>query len=135
MAELGGSQISALLESVPGIAKVLRSPVADALVAMIRAGAGLDEFRLADVDELVQYSVRRGLISADEGERVTAEVKAAGKGRVRGAKPTGRGRSKSGQSSKPAAAKAPRPGRRTPAKTRPAKATKTATRRTASKRR
>ena len=43
--ELGGSQISALLESVPGIANVLRSPVADALMGMIRAGAGVAEFR------------------------------------------------------------------------------------------
>src|SRR5947209_7452272 len=31
-AELGGSQISSLLEALPGIASVLRSPVADALV-------------------------------------------------------------------------------------------------------
>ncbi|MGD8727553.1 MAG: hypothetical protein PVH40_07905, partial [Gemmatimonadales bacterium] len=61
--ELGGSQISALLESVPGIVNVLRSPVADALVGMIRAGAGLDEFRLEHSKELVQYAVRRGLIS------------------------------------------------------------------------
>lgn len=79
MAELGGSQISALLESVPGIAKVLRSPVADALVSMIRAGAGLGDFRLSDVDELMQYSVRRGLISADEAERLTEEVRGAGR--------------------------------------------------------
>jgi polyhydroxyalkanoate synthesis regulator phasin len=72
--ELGGSQISQLLESVPGIANVLRSPVADALVNMIRAGAGVGEFHLSDAAELVQYSVRRGLISADEGDRIMAEV-------------------------------------------------------------
>ena len=35
---LGSTQVSALLETVPGIASVLRSPVADALVNMIKAG-------------------------------------------------------------------------------------------------
>ncbi|MFQ6046760.1 MAG: hypothetical protein ACE5PT_10465 [Gemmatimonadales bacterium] len=87
--ELGGSQISQLLESVPGIASVLRSPVADALVSMIRAGAGLERFSLRDADELVQYSVRRGLISAHEGERLLAEVTVAA-GRRRGRKEGGR---------------------------------------------
>jgi len=43
---LGGTQVSAILETVPGIASVLRSPVADALVNMIRAGAGMGEFRV-----------------------------------------------------------------------------------------
>ena len=38
-AELGESQLSSLLESVPGLANVLRSPVADAIVYMIRAGS------------------------------------------------------------------------------------------------
>jgi hypothetical protein len=74
--ELGGSQISALLESVPGIVNVLRSPVADALVGMIRAGAGLGEFRLDNAKELVQYAVRRGLISGAEGDRLLEEVRA-----------------------------------------------------------
>ncbi len=41
-AQLGGHQISALLESLPGSASVLRSPVADAIVNMIRAGAAED---------------------------------------------------------------------------------------------
>lgn len=79
--ELGGSQISALLEAVPGIANVLRSPVADALVNMIRAGAGTGEFRLEDAQELVQYAVRRGLVGPDEGERLLQEVQAAGRKR------------------------------------------------------
>jgi hypothetical protein len=74
MPELGGSQISALLEAVPGIASVLRSPVADALVNMIRAGAGIRDFAVEDARELVQYAVRRGLISADEGDHVLADV-------------------------------------------------------------
>ena len=77
--ELGGSQISALLETVPGIASVLRSPVADALVNMIRAGAGLGAFREEDVRELIQYAVRRGLIGADEGERLTTDVAQSGR--------------------------------------------------------
>jgi hypothetical protein len=82
--ELGGSQISQLLEAVPGIASVLRSPVADALVAMIRAGAGIGEFDLDDAEELVQYSVRRGLISGREGDALMTEVTAvAGKRRKR----------------------------------------------------
>ena len=35
VSELGGSQISTLLETLPGIANVLRSPVADALSSVI----------------------------------------------------------------------------------------------------
>jgi hypothetical protein len=72
--ELAGSQISALLEAVPGIANVLRSPVADAMVNLIRAAAGLGEFRKEEAEELIQYAVRRGLIGPAEGERVLAEV-------------------------------------------------------------
>jgi len=73
-AELGGSQISSLLEALPGIASVLRSPVADALVKAIRAAAGVGEFMLDDAEELVRYAVRRGLIGPDEGDRVLADV-------------------------------------------------------------
>jgi hypothetical protein len=76
-ADLGGSQISALLESVPGIRNVLRSPVADAMVNMIRAGAQLRPFAFAEADELIQYAVRRGLIGATEGEQVLADVRGA----------------------------------------------------------
>lgn len=79
--ELAGSQISALLEAVPGIANVLRSPVADALVNMIRAGAGLGEFREDDAQELVQYAVRRGLVGSDEGERLLQEIHGAARKR------------------------------------------------------
>ena len=74
--ELAGSQISALLEAVPGIANVLRSPVADAVVNLVRAGAGLGEFRYEDAQELVHYAVRRGLVGAEEGERLLQEVQA-----------------------------------------------------------
>ena len=80
-AELGGSQISSLLEALPGIASVLRSPVADALVKAIRAAAGEGEFVYEDAEELVRYAVRRGLIGPDEGDRVLADVQSALKGR------------------------------------------------------
>ena len=63
VSELGGAQISTLLESLPGIATVLRSPVADALVNVIRAAARLSEFDIADADELVKYATRRGLLA------------------------------------------------------------------------
>src|SRR5213592_3451555 len=76
-AELGGSQISSLLEALPGIASVLRSPVADALVRAIRAAAGIGEFSVEDAEELVRYAVRRGLLGPDEGDRVLADAKAA----------------------------------------------------------
>jgi hypothetical protein len=79
-AELGGSQISSLLETLPGIASVLRSPVADALVRAIRGAVGIGEFGIEDAEELVRYAVRRGLIGGEEGERVLAEVQAALKG-------------------------------------------------------
>ena len=73
-AELGGSQISSLLEALPGIASVLRSPVADALIKAMRAAAGLADFTPEDAEELVRYAVRRGLIGPDEGDRVLVEV-------------------------------------------------------------
>ncbi|MGH7547812.1 MAG: hypothetical protein ACREMM_06535 [Gemmatimonadales bacterium] len=89
-AELGGSQISSLLEALPGIASVLRSPVADALVKAIRAAGGLGDFSVEDAEELVRYAVRRGLIGPDEGDRVLAEVQVALKAKrkvAKGAKP------------------------------------------------
>jgi urease accessory protein UreF len=77
VSELGGSQISTLLETLPGIATVLRSPVADALGNMIRAAARLTEFHVQDADELVRYATRRGLLGQEEGDRLLAEVHAA----------------------------------------------------------
>ncbi len=88
-AELGGSQISSLLEALPGIASVLRSPVADALVKAIRAAVGLGEFEAEDAEELVRYAVRRGLIGPDEGDRVLADVQEAVKVKRKAAKPKG----------------------------------------------
>jgi polyhydroxyalkanoate synthesis regulator phasin len=90
-AELGGSQISSLLETLPGIASVLRSPVADALVRAIRAASGVAEFTLEDAEELVRYAVRRGLIGAEEGDRVLGEAQEALKNKPKpaGKKPKG----------------------------------------------
>jgi polyhydroxyalkanoate synthesis regulator phasin len=75
--ELGSTQISTLLETLPGIANVLRSPVADALVNVIRAAARLTDFALDDAEELVKYSVRRGLLGGEEGDRLLEDVRAA----------------------------------------------------------
>jgi hypothetical protein len=75
--ELGGNQITSLMETLPGIANVLRSPVADAIVNSLRAAVRLREFQVGDADELIKYAVRRNLLGSDEGDRVLAEVKAA----------------------------------------------------------
>jgi hypothetical protein len=80
--DLGGSQISTLLETLPGIANVLRSPVADALINVIRAGARLNEFAVSDAEELIRYATRRGLVAQDEGDRVLAEVQQANRRRM-----------------------------------------------------
>lgn len=77
VSELGGSQISTLLETLPGIANVLRSPVADALGSVIRAAARVSEFNVADAEELVRYATRRGLLGNEEGDRLLTEVHAA----------------------------------------------------------
>lgn len=76
-AELGSSQLSSLLEAVPGLASVLRSSVADAIVNLIRAGAGLDKFKIEDAQELVQYATRRSLIPDSEGSNLMDEIAAA----------------------------------------------------------
>jgi Asp-tRNA(Asn)/Glu-tRNA(Gln) amidotransferase C subunit len=77
VSELGGSQISTLLETLPGVANVLRSPVADALGSIIRAAARVGEFEVADAEELVRYATRRGLLGMEEGDRLLAEVHVA----------------------------------------------------------
>jgi len=82
VSELGGSQISTLLETLPGIANVLRSPVADALGNVIRAGARLAEFSVQDAEELVRYATRRGLLGQEEGDRLLGEVHAAEQRRI-----------------------------------------------------
>jgi hypothetical protein len=77
--ELSSGAISSILEAVPGIATVLRSPIADAIVNLSRAAAGIIPFDPKDAHELIRYAVRRGLIRSDEGDRVTAEIEVAGK--------------------------------------------------------
>ena len=74
--ELGGTQISSLMEVLPGIAQVLRSPVADAIVNLIRAACRVREFDLADADEMLKFAVRRNLMAQEESERVLAEARA-----------------------------------------------------------
>ncbi len=75
--ELSSGAISSILEAVPGIATVLRSPVADAIVNLSRAACGAQPFNPKDAHELIKFAVRRGLIRVSEGERVSAEVDAA----------------------------------------------------------
>jgi len=88
VSELGGAQMSTLLESLPGIANVLRSPVADALVGLIRAGAGIGDFSVEDAEEMVRYATRRGLLDPDEGERVLDDIHEVQKAKSRGSKKT-----------------------------------------------
>ena len=109
--ELGGSQISTLLETLPGIANVLRSPVADALGSIIRAAARVGEFNVADADELIRYATRRGLVGVEEGDRILAEVHAAEQKRLekaadreRAQKAKARAKAKPAQRIKPAKA-------------------------------
>jgi len=75
--DLAGTQLSNLLETLPGIAKVLRSPVADAIVSLIKAASGQAPFNPAEVDELMKFAVRRNLITADEGDQVLLEARNA----------------------------------------------------------
>ena len=77
MTDLAGTQLSNLLETLPGIAKVLRSPVADAIVSLVKAASGQGAFNPADVDELLKFAVRRNLMAAEEGDRILLEAKNA----------------------------------------------------------
>ena len=74
--DLAGTQLSSLLETLPGIARVLRSPVADAFIGVIRAATGQGAFNVADAEEILRYAVRRNLVAAEESERVLAEAHA-----------------------------------------------------------
>lgn len=73
--ELGGAQISSLLETLPGIAQVLRSPVADAFSALIRQASRHPDFQLDSAEEVLRYSVRRNLMSQEESDRITTELR------------------------------------------------------------
>jgi len=71
------------------------------LIKAIRGAVGLGEFEADDAEELIRYAVRRGLIGADEGDRVLAEVQDA----------VGKRKPKLGKKAKPAAKK---PGKKKP---------------------
>jgi outer membrane biosynthesis protein TonB len=73
--ELGGAQISSLLETLPGIAQVLRSPVADAFSALIRQASRHQDFTIESAEEVLRYSVRRNLMSQDESDQILAELR------------------------------------------------------------
>jgi outer membrane biosynthesis protein TonB len=73
--ELAAPQISSLMEALPGIAAVLRSPVANAIVAICRSAAGLEEFQLAHAEELLRFGVRRNLLTPEEVDSVLDELR------------------------------------------------------------
>jgi hypothetical protein len=73
--ELAAPQISSLMEALPGIAAVLRSPVANAMVAVSRAAAGLEEFQLVHGEELLKFGVRRNLLTPEEVDKVLDELR------------------------------------------------------------
>ena len=75
MTELAAPQISSLMEALPGIAAVLRSPVANAMVAISRAAAGLEEFQLVHGEELLKFGVRRNLLTPEEVDKVLDELR------------------------------------------------------------
>ena len=75
MTELAAPQISSLMEALPGIAAVLRSPVANAMVAISRAAAGLEEFQLSHGEELLRFGVRRNLLTPEEVDKVLDELR------------------------------------------------------------
>jgi hypothetical protein len=73
--ELAAPQISSLMEALPGIAAVLRSPVANAMVALSRSAAGLEEFQFAHAEELLRFGVRRNLLTPEEVDKVLDELR------------------------------------------------------------
>src|SRR5262245_1596813 len=106
--ELGASQISTLLETLPGIANVLRRPVADALLNVIRAAARIGDFQGADAEELIKDATRRNLVGMEEGERTLQEVREAAQKRAEKAAEKDKA-AKAKAKAKPKAAKKPAP--------------------------
>ena len=121
--ELGGMQVTSLMEALPGIASVLRNPVADAFVGLIRAGARLADFKAADAEEILRYAVRRTLMTQEETDQVLAEVQAASDKRAERAAERERGKAAKHAASKPdpkpAAKAAPKAKARPKAKPKP----------------
>lgn len=87
MTELAAPQISSLMEALPGIAAVLRSPVANAIVSLSRAAAGLEEFDIAHAEELLRFGVRRNLLTQDEVDSVMADLQVVADRQPRKAEP------------------------------------------------
>ena len=87
MTELAAPQISSLMEALPGIAAVLRSPIANAIVALSRAAAGLEEFDASHAEELLRFGVRRNLLTQDEVDTVLAEIRVVVAGRPKKIEP------------------------------------------------
>jgi len=79
--ELTSTTITNILEAVPGIKNVLRSPAADAMVNLAKAAAGIGAFDIKDARELLRFAFRRGLINNEEHDRVLAEVEVAAQAR------------------------------------------------------
>jgi hypothetical protein len=79
--ELTSTTITNILEAVPGIKNVLRSPAADAMVNLTRAAAGVGNFDVKDARELLRFAFRRGLINNEEHDRVLAEIEVASQAR------------------------------------------------------
>ena len=75
--------------------------MADAIVNMIRAGAGLGDFHESDASELVQFAVRRGLLGYEEGAELLLEIQGVGGKKSRG-KTRARKTIKKAPTSKPA---------------------------------
>jgi len=79
--ELSSTTITNILEAVPGIKTVLRSPAADAMVNLTKAAVGIIAFEIKDARELMRFAFRRGLINNEEHDRVIAEVEVAAQAR------------------------------------------------------
>ena len=75
--ELTSTTITNILEAVPGIKTVLRSPAADAMVNLTRAAAGVAPFEIKDARELMRFAFRRGLINNEEHDKVLSDIDGA----------------------------------------------------------
>ena len=111
------------MEVLPGIAQVLRSPVADAIVSLVRAASKVPQFDLGAADEVLKFAVRRNLMLADESERILAEARALVAKRVERAaerekpkKPLPAQRQKPKPKAQARSHKKPKPGPRKPGK-------------------
>jgi hypothetical protein len=118
--ELSSTTITNILEAVPGIKTVLRSPAADAMVNLTRVAAGVGSFDLKDARELMRFAFRRGLINNEEHDQVLADVEGAS--RARHDRLAARKAVRDGKTKKPKAAnpKTAKPKHRLAAKKKPA---------------